>query len=200
MPDCRGFRAADSGILTRYSEAVVESDELRLRRLASLFRIDGERLSRHLVRPLPPPLDFALDGWNVPAVCQEVLSIADGFRLFGTEPWDSFQFWGSKDFQSIYSEGDQIHDQASCLGLFPICGEIPHLTSVSVEDGAVVATDWEVFGNRQNGWLQPIAKDLAEYIQTLVHVREAYPVDGDMPSDWWWPYAHHGTRYDLETG
>ena len=42
----------------------------------------------------------------------------------------------------------------------------------------------------------PAIGDLYEYIRTVIAVREAYGAEAGFPSDWWSPYASHGTRYD----
>jgi hypothetical protein len=55
-----------------------------------------------------------------------------------------------------------IFAQAGQDGLFPIYGDIPHLTCVSIPDGRVVATDWEVYRQAQHGWRAVIAADLYE--------------------------------------
>jgi hypothetical protein len=91
-----------------------------------------------------------------------------------------------------------IFAQAGQDGLFPIHGDIPHLTSVSIPDGCVVATDWEVYGQAQHGWRAVIAADLYEYLRTVILVREAYGDQEAFPSDWWAPYASRGKRYDRE--
>jgi hypothetical protein len=134
----------------------------------------------------------------VPSPCREVLSITDGFNLFGTEPWDGFRLWGTQDYDRCVQLGGPIFEQAVEDGLFPIYGSIPHLTSVSIRDGSVVATDWECYGDVQDGWGAVIAPDLYEYLRTLIAVREAHGYEEGHPSDWWSPYASHGTRYDRE--
>jgi hypothetical protein len=70
--------------------------------------------------------------------------------------------------------------------------------SISVAEGSVVATDWESYENVQHDWGKLIATDLFEYIRTLIEVREVYGYDEGWPSDWWSPYASHGSRYDRE--
>jgi len=173
-------------------------EQARLTRLASLIGVTLEQLGRHVVRPLDPPADRPPDGWSVPAACREVFSITDGLDLFGTEPPHGFRLWGTHDYDLCVRYGGPIFRQAGQDGLFPIYGTIPHLTSISIPDGCVVATDWEVYGNEQHGWRAVIAPDLAEYLRTLIVVREAYGYEEDYPCDWWSAYASHGTRYDLE--
>jgi hypothetical protein len=123
-----------------------------------------------------------------------MLSLCDGFSLFHLDP--PFRIFGSVDYQeldgSIGSDGRQV-------GLLPVFGDYPHLTSIVVSTGAVVASDWEVCGELEHGWLRPIAGSFGEYIRTVIDVREAYGDPEDAwPSDWWAPYASHGNRYDLE--
>jgi hypothetical protein len=173
-------------------------EETRFLRLAAFLGLTAERLGRHVIRPLPPPTPHALTGWIAHEACRELLSIADGFNLFGTEPWNGFRLWGSVEYRECVEHGRPIAQQATERGLLPVYGSIPHLTSVSVLDGSVVSSDWENFEKIQHGWGKVIAGDLAEYIRTLIQVREAYGDDEGWPSDWWDPYASHGDRYDRE--
>jgi hypothetical protein len=123
----------------------------------------------------------------VPSACRQVLSITDGFNLFGTEPRDGIRLWGTQDYDRCVQHGGPIFEQALEDDLFPIYGSIPHLTSVSIRDGSVVATDWECYGDVQDGWGAVIASDLYEYLRTLIAVREAYGYEEGHPSDWWSP-------------
>lgn len=166
--------------------------------LASLIGLSPNRLARHLVFPLSPPVDLTLEGWTVPAACREVLSITDGFNLFGTETWNAFRLWGSQDYDFCVQDGGPIFQQAVNEGLFPIFGLIPHLTSVSLSDGSVRSTDWECYADAQQGWCNVIAPDLFEYLRTVIVVREAYGVEDEFSCNWWDPYASHGTRFDLD--
>ena len=143
-------------------------------------------------------MPHAFTGWIAPEACRELLSITDGFNLFGSESWDGFRLWGSEEYRACVEYGGPIFQKATERDLFPVYGSIPHLTSVSVTEGSVVATDWEVFESAQHGWGEVIASDLFEYIRTLIVVREAYGYDEGWPSDWWGPYASHGSRYDRE--
>lgn len=163
--------------------------------LSRLFVIPIETLNRHVIQPLASPLVEVPKRWKeyIPDSYRQLLSICDGIDFFGTQPWDRCRLWGSSDF-----DNDILH--SSCqIGVFPIFGEIPHLTSIRLSDGAIVSTDWEVEGDARNGWLRPIAENLSEYVQTIIKVQEAYgdPPDG-MPADWWGPYALYGNRYDLD--
>jgi hypothetical protein len=174
------------------------TEEARFVRLASLIGVVPDQLARHTIRPLPQPADSTLGPWVVPPACQEVFAITDGFSLFGTEDYNGFRLWGTKDYFLCFESGGGICEQAVHDGLFPIYGLVPHLTSVSVSDGFVVATDWECFGDVKSGWRRVIAPDLFDYLRALIAVREAYGNEEGYPSDWWGPYASHGTRYDLE--
>jgi hypothetical protein len=172
----------------------MSDEEERIARLASLIGVTPARLARHVVPPLDPPADRPPSGWVVPPPCREVFSITDGLNLFGA---DGFRLWGTRDYDACVQYGGRIFEQAGQDGLFPIFGDIPHLVSISIPDGSVISTDWEVYGKAQHGWRAAIAPDLFEYLRTLIVVREAYG-DEDYPSDWWWPYAAQGKRYDLE--
>ena len=99
------------------------------------------------------------------------VSITDGLSLLGTEPWDGFRLWGTQEYDLCVLYGGPIFQPAGDDGLFPNYGSIPHLISVSI---------------------------LYEYLRTLIAVREAYGYEEGHPSDWWYPYATHGTRYDRE--
>jgi len=175
-----------------------EDEEARFTHLASLIGVPPAQLARHIVRPLDPPAGRLPNGWVVPSACREVFSITDGLNLFSADPLHAFRLWGSHDYDVCVQHGGPIVGQAGQDGLFPIHGDIPHLTSISIPDGSVVATDWEVYGQAQHSWRAVIAPDLYEYLRTLILVREAYGYDGDFPSDWWSPYASHGKRYDRE--
>src|SRR5215470_4174068 len=94
---------------------------------------------------------------------------------------------GGHDYDVCVQYGGPIFGQAGQYGLFPIYGDIPHLTSISIPDGSVVATDWEVYGQAQHSWRAVIAPDLHEYLRTLIAVRDAYGYEEDYPSDWWAP-------------
>ncbi len=135
-------------------------------------------------------------GWNVPELCRQIFAVTDGFWLFGTKSWDGFRFWGSAEFDE-FGTGDPILVQAVQKGLFPICGEVPHLTSVRISDGSVVSTDWEAYQQPDQGWGKVIAPSLPDFLRALIQVREAYGNDDDQPADWWHPYSMHGTRFDL---
>jgi hypothetical protein len=175
-----------------------EDEQARFIRLASLIQVTPAQLARHAVRPLAPPADRLPDGWVVPSACRDVLSITDGLDLFSADPSHVFRLWGAHDYDVCARYGGPIFAQAGQDGLFPIYGDIPHLTSVSIADGCVVATDWEVYGQAQHGWRAVIAADLSEYLRTVILVREAYGDEEDCPSDWWGPYAIQGKRYDRE--
>jgi hypothetical protein len=186
----------------------MENDQARVDRLATILGLPSEVLGRHLVRPLPSPSSSPLHGWLVPEICKDIFAVTDGFQLFGPRPWNGFHFWGSQDYNdadSIHEQvvrehaiHDQVHDQVSREQLFPFFGDIPHLVSISVPDGAVVCTDWEDYHRPERGWRQQIAANLKVYFATLILVREAYGYEDDSPSDWWSPYASHGTRFDLK--
>ena len=167
-------------------------------RLANLLNMSAERLGRYVIRPLPPPTPQPLLGWAHSEVCRELHSLTDGFALFGLEPWVGFRLWGSEEYLECIESGGPIFQQSQEGKLLPIYGSIPHLASVSVDDGVVVATDWENYGQVEHGWRRVIAIDLPEYIRTVIDVREAYGEDEGLPADWWGPYASHGTRYDRE--
>ena len=173
----------------------MESEEVRLLRLATLLGVSAEKLSRYVVRPLADPLPEACAGWNVPELCRELHSITDGFILFGPDRWNGFRLWGAADYRECSDWDGPIFRQATEWNLFPVYGSIPHLASVSLVDGKVLATDWEIVGQVQHGWGKVIAGDLSKYVRTVIEVREAYGDEG-MPADWWRPYASHGNRYD----
>jgi hypothetical protein len=175
-----------------------EDEQARLTRLAALIAVTAAQLARHAVRPLPPPADRLPEGWIVPSACRDVFSITDGLDLFSADPSHVFRLWGTHDYDVCVQYGGPIFAQAGQDGLFPIYGDIPHLTCVSIPDGRVVATDWEVYGQAQHGWRAVITADLYEYLRTVILVREAYGDEGDFPSDWWAPYASQGKRYDRE--
>jgi hypothetical protein len=164
-----------------------EDEQARFIRLASLIQVTPAQLARHAVRPLAPPADRLPDGWVVPSACRDVLSITDGLDLFSADPSHVFRLWGAHDYDVCARYGGPIFAQAGQDGLFPIYGDIPHLTSVSIADGCVVATDWEVYGQAEHGWRAVIAADLSEYLRTVILVREAYGDEEDCPSDWWGP-------------
>lgn len=170
-----------------------DDDTRRVARLASVLGLSADLLGRHIVRPLAPPVASLPGGWQVPAACAQILAITDGFWLFGTQSWDGFRFWGSQEYRAPTDLIQQMVEER----LFPIFGQIPHLASVSTVDGTVVASDWEVYRRPEHGWRKRIAPTVEEYLRTLIKVREAYG-EGDQASDWWHPYAAHGTRYDLE--
>src|SRR5215470_2955465 len=174
-----------------------EDEPARFTRLASLIGVDPARLARHVERPLDPPPDRLPDGWVVPSACREVFSITDGLNLFGAQP-DGFRLWGTHDYDECVRYGGPIFEQATQDGLFPIYGDIPHLTSISIPDGSVMATDWEVYGQAQHSWRLVIAADLYVYLRTLIIVSEAYGYEEDHPADWWSSYASYGKRYDQE--
>jgi hypothetical protein len=173
------------------------SDAQRVIRLASLLEIAYDRLCRQIVGPLPLPLSQSLRGWIVPEISESLLAITDGFALFGSRPSECFRLWGSAHYAECRRYGGPISGQSAEEMLFPVFGDIPHLTSISIPDGTVVATDWEVHGRPEQGWHKVIAKDLKEYIRTVIEVREAYGDGEESPSDWWHPYASRGTRLDL---
>jgi hypothetical protein len=173
----------------------MRSDELKIQMLAELLALDPASLSRHIVRPLAAPFAGELEGWVVPSIYRQMLHITDGLSLFGTGT-HAFRLWGSFDYRTcseLFRQGT-VEER-----LFPIFGEIPHLTSLSDIDGSVLCTDWECFGDRSDdGWRREIAANLQEYVRTVIQVREAYGYEEEWPSDWWRPYASHGTRFDLE--
>jgi hypothetical protein len=175
-----------------------EDEPARLTRLASLIGVPAAQLARHVVRPLHPPADRLPEGWLVFSACREVFSLTDGLDLFSADPSHVFRLWGTNDYDVCARYGGPIFAQAGQDGLFPIYGDIPHLTSVSIADGSVVATDWEVYGQAQHGWRAVIAADLYELLRTVILVREAYGDEEDFPSDWWAPYASQGKRYDRD--
>lgn len=175
----------------------MSDEQARFTRLASLIGVTPAQLARHVVRPLDPPADRLPNGWIVPSASRDVFSITDGLNLFGTEP-NGFRLWGTHDYDACVQFGGPIFEQAGRDGLFPIYGDMPHLTSISIADGSVVATDWEIYGAARHGWGVAIAPDLYEYLRALIVVREAYGYEEDHPSDWWAPYASHGKRYDRE--
>jgi len=175
-----------------------EDEQARFTRLASLIGVTPAQLARHVVRPLDPPADRPPDGWVVPSACRDLFSITDGLNLFSAEPPHAFRLWGTHDYNACVQYGGPIFEQARQDGLFPIYGDIPHLSSILILDGSVVATDWEVYGVARHGWRLAIAPDLYEYLRTLMLVREAYGYEEDYPSDWWAPYASYGKRYDQE--
>ncbi|MGV3605997.1 MAG: hypothetical protein ACO1RA_06285 [Planctomycetaceae bacterium] len=175
-------------------ETNVDADQKRIDQLAKVLALPPDTLGRHIMRPLAPPMARLLRGWQVPVICQKIFAITDGFLLFGKESWNAFKFWGSKDYEISV----ELIQQLVAEKLFPIFGEIPHMVSISSTNGVVLATDWEVYRRPEHGWGKVIAPTLEEYIQTVVHVREAYGDNEDQPTDWWHPYASHGTRFDLE--
>ena len=172
----------------------------RVKRLASVLGIAEVTLGRHL-QPLAAPEQGSLDGWNASADLQQIHSISDGFRLFGPNEWNGFAFLNAADYRLL--RRDYIFEASLDLGIVPIFGEGPHLSSVRVSDGVVVSTDWECEGDVEGGaWLKPIAPSIPKYVATVIEVREAYGLDDSQdatPSDWWHPYASHGDRYDLES-
>lgn len=162
--------------------------------IAQLLGLTTERLMGHLRTPLHQPRPNPLSGWPGHKDIERLLSICDGFSLFYPDP--PFRIFGSGDYEYLDSA---IGCDARRFGLLPVFGDCPHLTSVIVSSGAVVATDWEVCGEPQSGWLRPIAGSFGEYVRTVIEVREAYGDPKDAwPSDWWDPYASSGYRYDLE--
>ena len=171
-------------------------EQAQLERLAALLELDPARLSRHLIRPLSPPWTQPLPDWNVPALCARILEVTDGFWLFGEQAWNGFHFWGRANYAELREGGGGIVEQARARDLYPFFGEIPHLVSVYLASGAVVATDWEVYDQPEQGWGRVIAPDLPSYVNTLIDVREAH--GGEHPAEWWQPYATYGDRYDLE--
>jgi hypothetical protein len=172
----------------------MHADQKRIEQLAEVLAISSETLGRHIMRPLAPPMASPLRSWQVPEICRRVFTITNGFCLFGNESWNGFKFWGSPEYQADV----QLAEQAVAEKLFPIFGEIPHLVSISISDGTVLATDWEDYRRPEHGWGSVIAPNLEDYIRILIHVRDAYGYDEEQSSDWWHPYASHGTRFDLE--
>jgi hypothetical protein len=174
----------------------MNTDDEKVRHLAHVLGLSADVLGRHLVRPLASPMAGVLPGWEVPDLCKQIFAIANGFLLFGTDPWNAFKFWDSQDYIECC---DQVHQQAVEEGLFPFFGEIPHLTSILLTNGSVVSSDWEDFRKPEHGWGEVIALTLQEFMLTLMQIRERYGYDEGHPADWWSPYASHGSRYDLET-
>ena len=163
--------------------------------VAELFGIEADRLLKHLRVPLATPRSNPLAGWPRHPKLEKLLALCDGFALF--HPGPPLRIFGSQDYQEL--RDSEINSDSSRLGLLPILGDCPHLTSLLVSTGAVVATDWEVKAQPQDGWLRHIAGSFEEYIRTAIEVREAYgEPEGAWPSDWWGPYASSGDRYDLE--
>ena len=163
--------------------------------LSNYFDIPAKLLSEHLMEPLAEPYDGSRFFWDphIPEHYASLLAICDGVDFFGRDAWDCFHLWGSTDFDA------HIMERSFGLRVFPIFGQIPHLASIKVIDGAIVATDWEVEGDTANGWLAPIAPSLSDYVVTTIKIRDAYGYHPDgMHADWWQPYALHGSRFDLE--
>ncbi len=172
----------------------MNTDQERINQLAAVLDLSAVNVGRHIMRPLAQPMATVLKGWQVPEICQRIFAITDGFWLFGQKIWNGFKFWDSHDYQlNVWMIENAIADK-----LFPIVGEVPHLVSISTIDGAVLKSDWEVRHQPEHGWGEIIAPTLQDYIRTLIQIREAYPDDGERPSEWWAPYANSGVRYDLK--
>src|SRR5262245_20524508 len=140
-----------------------EDEQERFIRLASLIGVSPAQLARHAVRPLAPPADRLPDGWVVPSSCRDIRSITDGLDLFSADPSHVFRLWGARDYDVCARRGGPIFAQAGQDGLFPIYGDIPHLTSVSIAAGCVVATDWELYGQDADVRRAHLAADLCAY-------------------------------------
>lgn len=168
----------------------------KIAQLASYFDLPADLLNRHVMRPLAEPYDGSRLAWDphIPSEYGQLLAICDGVDFFGRESWDRFRLWGSLDFDA------DIMERSHRFGVFPIFGEVPHLASIKLDTGSVVATDWECEGDVEDGWLSPIAGTFREYVRTAIEIRESFGYDpAGMPADWWHPYAVDGTRYDLDT-
>lgn len=164
--------------------------------LAEALELRPTVLQKHLALPLAPPVAGVLDTWPCHSSHRILLSICDGFCLFGKDSWNSFRILGSEELP-VPDPLDYAGNRSRELGIVPIFGGIPHCASVRADDGAVVASDWEFEGDE--GWLSVIAPSIAIYVASVIAVREAYGYDEDgMPSDWWYPYSAHGERFDLE--
>jgi hypothetical protein len=144
------------------------TDEESVARLAMVLDLGCDSLARHLIHPLRPPASQRPFGWVLPKIVESILALTDGFVLFGPHPWDGFRFWGGDDYHECSRHGGPIEEQAVRDGLHPIRGNIPHLTSISVPDGTVVATDREVYGRPEHGWRKVIAADLKGTGQQLL--------------------------------
>jgi hypothetical protein len=82
--------------------------EDKARALAFAPGIDDGRWLRHLTLPLSAPVPGALDGWNPPADLVRLHAIDDSFRLFGTEPWNSFGLLDAEEYGRL--RGDEIFE------------------------------------------------------------------------------------------
>src|SRR5262249_32896110 len=167
--------------------------------LAAALSLDPGRLAGRLRLPLRCPVAGVLRAWPCHPSHAAILSICDGFTLFGSEYVDGFAFYGSRELLPNSDDyiGDEIAAPSRRLGIVPMFGDVPHCVSVRAADGAVVESDWE--SGEGERWLRVIAPSLSEYIATLLTVREAYRDPEDRkPIDWWYPYARIGDRVDLE--
>jgi hypothetical protein len=174
---------------------IMDTDPL-IPELAQALRVPAATLRKHLSFPLLPPVPGVFGSWPVHATHARILSICDGFSLFGRESWDGFTFHGSKELREFLDYLSHEKTKSRELGITPILGQMPHIVSMRASDGAIVRSDWE--DQDGDGWLSIIAPDVFEYVATVISVREAYGYDKDgMPSDWWSPYAYSGSRFDL---
>src|SRR5262245_17007184 len=113
--------------------------------LAGLLGLTTERLVRHLRTPLHPPCPNPLSRWPRHGDIERMLSLCDGFSLFHPDP--PFRIFGSVDYQEL---DWSIGSDARQFGILPIFGDCPHLTSIVVSTGSVVASDWEVCGQLEH--------------------------------------------------
>jgi len=97
--------------------------------------------------------------------------------------------------------GGPIPGQAVREGLLPIFGEIPHLTSISISDGTIVAYGLgKSTAKPEQGWCEVIAYWTSRTtFRTVIDVREAY---GDQGPDFSLGLVaslrqNTGTRMDL---
>src|SRR5262249_41572180 len=152
--------------------------------LAAALTLDPERLAEHLLLPLRPPVARVLRAWRCHPSHAAILSICDGFTLFGSEYVDGFAFYGSRELLPNSDDyiGDEIAAPSRTLGIVPMFGDVPHCVSVRAADGAIVESDWE--SGEDERWLRVIAPSLSEDIATLLTDRQAHgePEDG-RPKD-----------------
>src|SRR4051812_12385790 len=88
------------------------NEEQSVTGLAMILDVGRDRLDRHLMRPLRPPVSQPHLGWVLPKIVGDILAITDGFVLFGPDPWDGFRLRGSVDYLECSRHGGSIPEQA----------------------------------------------------------------------------------------
>ena len=188
----------DTDELAKLSEEERNINLKMTQALAELIQVDPTILQKHLIYPLKKPVEFTPQV-HLNEQHNQILKICDGFHLFDEHNQIGFFLWGSEDFS--YQWYPELTDDCLQEGICPFAGSIPHNVSVRLSDGAVVATDWEDYSDKEY-FGRKIENDVFTYIRTIIELWEKYDAtaeDGDYEhSSWWSSYANYGDREDLE--